>query len=635
MAARPPRLVDSANMPSNLSKKPLTKVSPVNAGWRQIYWMLSAATAVASSASSVAAHSVALTFDDLPVFGRFDSAAQGYVVRCDPGELADRAGVRVEEPTGKSNVQASFGSLTIPRAFLELNHRRIGPRSLATSNYHRLHWMNLLLPYCAESLELLVDTCLSCDTKLGWRFARGIGNCEACGEVVPPSTVPGLPQDLADDYRLFARLSSPHAAAVVDAQSNLPQALQTVSPDGLVNLALQLGMIATGATQKAASRMSMATMAPDKLATSAAVGAKFLRTFPAALRDWVREADEGFGEDIAATANLRTRFRFLIGRHAQPDIRAILKNALPNIARYASHGLVTTKPYYLYTEVRRRLAFDNNQMANFKNCPDVVARHLSAPAKRQLTQYDADYIDGLASVIKGASSARSLRQRLHLPFYGVEQLCIEELVEVETHFIMGIASNQLHVRDASVDDLLSRIHAAAAREAPPAKCLKLTSATNRIGGGLKPWAGIVKAMLCGEVPFWMANRDGNFGDIMVRPNDLAPFRRVPVELRKLPGGMCQDFCQEDAAEILNIKACQIARLSSEFGLCLEKSGRRQAISRCGVLRVASCVAWPGEIGWHLGVKPQKVRYLMREEGIASIALGWDRRQLQAAGILPM
>jgi peptidoglycan/xylan/chitin deacetylase (PgdA/CDA1 family) len=76
MAARALRLVDRANMPP----KPMTKVNPVNVGWRRISWMVTAAIAVASSASSVAAHSVALTFDDLPVFGRFDSAVQGAAV---------------------------------------------------------------------------------------------------------------------------------------------------------------------------------------------------------------------------------------------------------------------------------------------------------------------------------------------------------------------------------------------------------------------------------------------------------------------------------------------------------------------------------------------------------------------------
>ena len=58
----------------------MTKVRPVNDRGRRICWMITAAIAVASSASSVAAHSVALTFDDLPVFGRFDSAAQGAAV---------------------------------------------------------------------------------------------------------------------------------------------------------------------------------------------------------------------------------------------------------------------------------------------------------------------------------------------------------------------------------------------------------------------------------------------------------------------------------------------------------------------------------------------------------------------------
>jgi peptidoglycan/xylan/chitin deacetylase (PgdA/CDA1 family) len=80
LMARALRLVDRAGMPPDLSEKSMTKVSPVNGGGRRISWMVMAAIAVASSASSVAAHSVALTFDDLPVFGRFDSAAQGAAV---------------------------------------------------------------------------------------------------------------------------------------------------------------------------------------------------------------------------------------------------------------------------------------------------------------------------------------------------------------------------------------------------------------------------------------------------------------------------------------------------------------------------------------------------------------------------
>ena len=163
---------------------------------------------------------------------------------------------------------------------------------------------------------------------------------------------------------------------------------------------------------------------------------------------------------------------------------------------------------------------------------------------------------------------------------------------------------------------------------------KLLLAADCIGGGPKPWAGIVEAMLRGEIPFWLIDRGDNFRDILVRPGNLARFRRAPVELRKLPGGVCQDFCQEDAAEILNIKVSDFVRISKDIGLCPQMSGRRQASPRSDLLKVASCVAWPGEIAWRLGVKPQKIRGLMRDEGIAPISTGWDRKQLQKVGLLP-
>ena len=63
-------LLDSNNTPS-------VKI----VGWAQslsvLSWMLSVCLSIASYASPAAARSVALTFDDLPVFGRLNSAAQG------------------------------------------------------------------------------------------------------------------------------------------------------------------------------------------------------------------------------------------------------------------------------------------------------------------------------------------------------------------------------------------------------------------------------------------------------------------------------------------------------------------------------------------------------------------------------
>lgn len=139
-------------------------------------------------------------------------------------------------------------------------------------------------------------------------------------------------------------------------------------------------------------------------------------------------------------------------------------------------------------------------------------------------------------------------------------------------------------------------------------------------------------MIGGSIPFWMTRSAGDLGDVLVRPNDLAPFRRAPVELRKLPGGLSQHLSQRDAAEMLNIKPSDLVHVADALGPGADCKGRTR---RNSVEALADRVAWPGEIAWNLGVAPQKVRRLMLEEGIAPAATGWDRSQLREAGLLPL
>lgn len=140
-----------------------------------------------------------------------------YVVRCSPSRMSANAGERFvpREATRVSDVR--FGRHLVPRAYLELNQRRISPLSLEERDHHRLAWMNLLLPYCPESLEQLTSACALCNAKLGWHYAKGIGFCEHCGREVARSAEPPLEDELADDYRLFARLSSPDPRGVTKA----------------------------------------------------------------------------------------------------------------------------------------------------------------------------------------------------------------------------------------------------------------------------------------------------------------------------------------------------------------------------------------------------------------------------------
>ena len=162
-----------------------------------------------------------------------------FAARCDAALLIARAGQRIVPEGGGRSMDARFGRLVMPWAHLELDRRRIGPSTLQARPFHRLSWMNLLLPYCPESLERLVDQCPRCDGALGWRRAVGIGHCDQCWTEIPPSDAPGLPDAPAGDYRLFALLSSPDPDGVERAMRLLPEALSDVPPGALVRLALR------------------------------------------------------------------------------------------------------------------------------------------------------------------------------------------------------------------------------------------------------------------------------------------------------------------------------------------------------------------------------------------------------------
>ena len=102
----------------------------------------------------------------------------------------------------------AFGDLHIPSEIMEFALRRIAPETLRTQSFHRHDWLNRMLPYCPVSGELLVSRCPRCARNLGWSFAAGIGHCDYCEELVPPSSEPRLPEEHAARYRLFSDLIS-------------------------------------------------------------------------------------------------------------------------------------------------------------------------------------------------------------------------------------------------------------------------------------------------------------------------------------------------------------------------------------------------------------------------------------------
>lgn len=554
-----------------------------------------------------------------------------HVIGCDPEALASRGGERHRGGADRRTPDVSFGPLTMPSRFIELRTRRIAPGSLARSGHHRLAWLNLLLPYCPESLERMVDRCPGCATVLGWRVAVGLDVCEGCGKVVPASGESGLPEDLAADYRLMASLSSPGSPAVRRTLSKLPAALRGASPGTLVRLALHLGGLQRRPMVVAADRHLVADLPAPVLAHVVALGGSMLRGWPDSVAGWIDGTISELEGDPEALEAFRNRLRRVASRVAESDeLVALVTAAVPHLLRRSAREAALRR--YLYRDVKRLLGLKSPQAAALHDWKGLKVSVLPG-RQRQHRLYDADQIDGLLPAFRDTMAMNAFACRSGLPVYAVEQLCGAGLLEREDHQAVALTKSWICLRLASVASFDRRLAAAARREEPPARTLSLSRASARLGGREKPWAAIYAALADGRLPFWSKAAALRPTTITVRADDLAGFDLVSFE-DGIDFERADEICQLDAAELLNLPAATVGRDGDALGMPFRLSGRALTTCKRDALDVARRFAWSSEVGLHLGTPSSGVAPVLGKMGIAPVDGGWSRLALIGAGILP-
>lgn len=557
-----------------------------------------------------------------------------FVTRCPANDFITRAGERLVRPDDDKSYEARFGRLVIPRAYLEFNRRRIGPTTLQGDAYHRASWMNALLPYCPESLERLVDSCSHCDTKLGWFHTQGVGHCDQCGKEVVPSAEQSLPDALADDYRLFALLSSPSPQGVEEACMQMPSSLSDLSPGSLLRLALLVGGIVQPEPVATTNRNTVISIPAPVLASVVASGAAHLRSWPTGFRSWVAGQMEELRGTPANLTALRARLKRLANRMTEPeDMVAAVVAAMPDLRQHVAHGFSVDRPYYLYKHVQRILGLNSPAMDALKKWPGIKFLKLNDGGKEQ-GQFDVEQIDMLHAVFRESVFIGSCASHFDLPIYAVEQLCAGEILEWEDHAALLATTTAVKVRGSSIRRLEEKIASKARLDQMPNDCVSLAVAAKRIGGRLKPWASIVKALRTGSLSFWRPNGDFSIPSLRVRAKDLAAFQTI-VDTEAPEGMTVSAVCsQKDAAEILNTSAENIAALTIKMGFPFERHGKGLAASRTAVLAAADSIAFNAEVALHENVHYRTVCDILTARGINPLHMGWKRVDLVREGILP-
>ena len=489
--------------------------------------------------------------------------------------------------------------------------------------------MNRLLPYCPESLELLIDTCSTCGQRQGWRHAWGINTCDvwACRSLLTHPTGEKLADELIDDYRLFAAIVSSDPDQRDAALAGVDPKLSTLPPAVLVSMILQLG--STVSSERARlHKNTIQNLEPQRLASIVARGAHLIRDWPHTFRNGVVEEMMRIGlENGSEQRRFVMVVRKLADRTVRPEQAVAIHDALPEASEHA--GMALSKlltPVVNGSEVCRRCLLNPADLRSLRS-HNLIPFRMATGKERIQAQYDEAAVAAMEKAFRQSEFASRLEQKLGIPRYASEQLACLGLVEQEDHPALLHLEKRLCLRKRSVEQLVQELENAGRRSPRPIESLKLRTAIKRFGGGPKPWAALLSALRAGEVPFWLEGSGRFIQRAYVMLADLERFTDLSFDEAAWPAFRFQQFMtQIDANEVLNLDNLQLRRVLNAGELLFKASGVSVITNRADVLKLAEQNIAAGEIALRLGVHFVAVPGFMAKNhpDVRRTNAGWGR-----------
>ncbi|MDB5555357.1 MAG: hypothetical protein JWL86_5341 [Rhizobium sp.] len=492
-----------------------------------------------------------------------------------------------------------FFGTKIRTQYLETIFRRVSPRALALSPYHRAVWD--LRPFCFDptTRELLLDTCPVCNHRMRWTFVRGPTHCEVCvdGSGWAATDLRDHPQPLVD-------IADEEAIGFVTD-------LVDVDPDKRSRARKLLPSALTDASNSDVFEAVMAIAScfrPEVFGKMKTVGR------PLRAKDFV-----GFGPDLleiagrmiiggemgfaAGTARLRGRMQErgaahglfaeigpLAGTAVDPSLAPIVKAFL---VQSFERDLDDTNGLGL---VRRRLgtvrpsaggSWLNMQEANelFGLSKHVLQRLAASGAvETRRTESDAtpvlmkrDEIAPFAAMYKDAIDEGRARAILRLSAAEIGELVERGIVERLGEPVTSMMDGQVSYRRSSVRAVLMAIKERAVPAADSRSIRDhLMKAATRLPPPV-PWAAVIDGILSGDIAIELLHQKGLEWRRWVAPIDPEKFEiLVATERAQWSPRLDQWISRQHAAQMLKITESSVYKLAAS-GLLASKRERRHTI----------------------------------------------------------
>lgn len=544
---------------------------------------------------------------------------------CDVAELLSRCHPYLGDPLGPSDIRWGSGALFRPNILVE--RRRISPASLLMSEHHRADWMNLLLPYCPESLELLVDRCQSCGRTLGWRRAWGIGICDdrKCRAIIKHPTGECLPSSLVSGYRTFAALVSADPETRDRTIGSLNPVLAGLPPAVLVTMLLHIGATMS-AEPVNLHRGAIQRLPALTVASIGARGAELVADWPHRFRGAVSEEVDRLRSVRSSNQKPLLEAIRKLGLRPRPEQLLVIREAIPEAFEHSGTALGgLLRPVVNGATVCRRAAIDPAELRVLRET-GALRHQLIGSNARVTAQYDLEEVEEFARRKRASEIASRLEQRLGIPRYASEQLASLGEITQEDHRCILAIDGRLRFRSDSIAQFLAAISSLAIAGHAPSDALPLGTAMKRIGGRLKPWGLVLRALREGSMRYWAGPGKRFARSAKVILKDIERFAEVevdPVRPSSLP--ITREMTQIDVADVLNLDSLQLRRVVAAGDLSFRPDGVALVASRATVLSLAQETIASAEIALRLGIDFSGVRPVMaRHPEVRRCSVGWIR-----------
>lgn len=525
------------------------------------------------------------------------------IMHVEPSTLHDLA-FRVGQVRGTVHL----GDLLLPRRMLDWNRRRIGPQSLSITPYHRSSWLNLALPYCLESLELLVDRCPTCG-PLGWRHTRGIANCDCCGLAIAPSAEPPLSPHLVEPYRAFGDLLSRHSAAGDRAMALLPASLRTYSRSTVANLAVRAGLVFSDhGSQRGIGNLVVGE--PAKIAEAMCTGMSFLMNWPTGIREQAKRRATGLMDDVKSFEEFVQNVRW-IGADTLSDSGPLLRVAFPRFDCRNADMFTDEVRFYTAAETNLLLSRSSSQLSKLRQLEAI--RYEQLPARsRTIARYNADDVDALRAIIRSGTSPNSAAARLDLPIYAVGQLAAISALRIQVGEVIKALRDRNQVELGSVDALGKALVAKAAPGQIPSGLISVRRALAQYPGE-KHYARLIAAMLDGRLRFYLDQGKFSIRRALVSKADTS--RLLSPGFRSMPDPLgIGHVTLGDACEILGAQYDEGVAAMRSSGLAAITKGKGKAVDRSELSKLVSEIAFLGEAFARTGTSPTTLHHQFLRAG---------------------